>query len=792
MREFGTILRRLPHKVAMARVLAVFALAAAVLYLNSPASTVSAQEETPAPPTIEEVYLGDGSLFVRWKTADGPPNPDKHQIRYGETEDTMGSWTDVPSANRDVHPLSLYRYYIIEGLTNGTEYTVEVRGIYSDEDGNEVIGQVASDSYTPSELDDLSYSHTATPIGYLPEDDDYVEISWDSVPNSSVYTVSWTRGDGRLDKVTLNGSDHGDNEQNSKTLTADDGIDPGATHVVMVKATVNSTEYTYMGFTSVDIKGPPDRPKISAASGDTEAKTITVSWNAVDNADNYKVGYEGYYTVPFSGWIEVEETSYTFTNVTYDKKFVVFLTAVNEYGESPWDGKTRWESKTITVAPPKPPAPTGFVSTSQIVEAQGEDTLYMYMELSWDRANESDTYEVRYREHGEDNEFSQYQTSYALYYWGKYNDSLILEKAIYDIELRAVSEHGGKGPSVSITVGNDSDPTQIKDIPENMELVTGASTSFNFTEYFKGTGLSYVVGLQTLNADTGFYENVGLTEVPNIISGSISGSTLTLTAGQDAWKHADFKVWAVDTNGVALYDLFTIRIVEPDPAKLRKEFADINLENNGSAVFNMEDYFEGDGLTYEALVTTTHQKTGKEKTGALNTVARNKITGYWDGTLLRLTGGTATPQTLKMEIKATDTYEGTASDSFTVSLIKPTVPDAPNNPATLLKNFDDIEMSIGDTLSLDMSDYFSGDGLTYSVTLQTTNQVSGVVKTGALNKVARNKVTGTWDAAVKVLTLQGGHAVSQELTMTFTATDQYAGTASDELTFTLDNDEDYD
>ncbi len=82
----------------------------------------------------------------------------------------------------------------------------------------------------------------------------------------------------------------------------------------------------------------------------------------------------------------------------------------------------------------------------------------------------------------------------------------------------------------------------------------------------------------------------------------------------------------------------------------------------------MASHFSGDGLTYEVMVTTTHQRTGAEKTGALNSVARNKVSGSWNGDVLTLTGGRAVSQTLTIKVTATDQYGGTASDEFTFTL----------------------------------------------------------------------------------------------------------------------------
>ncbi len=96
-----------------------------------------------------------------------------------------------------------------------------------------------------------------------------------------------------------------------------------------------------------------------------------------------------------------------------------------------------------------------------------------------------------------------------------------------------------------------------------------------------------------------------------------------------------------------------------------------------------------------------------------------------------------------------------------------------------------LTLSDDQTHELDMADHFSGDGLTFTVEVTTTHQRTGQTKTGLLNEIARNKLSGSWDGSV--LTLEGGHATSQTLTVKITATDSEGGTASDEFTFTLNN-----
>ncbi len=248
-----------------------------------------------------------------------------------------------------------------------------------------------------------------------------------------------------------------------------------------------------------------------------------------------------------------------------------------------------------------------------------------------------------------------------------------------------------------------------------------------------------------------------------------------------------------------------------DPTTLIGLFNDAAIANGSTVALDMTQYFSGDDLVYTVEVTTTNQRTSQERSGALNEIARNKVRGGWnDGvTVLLLSGGTASPEDLTLSITATGAEGASASDSFTLSLVEETPAPGPDPapaplptstptptpeptatptpepvPPVLIAEFDDLTMSDDETVDIDMSDHFSGEGLTYEVMVTTTHQRTGQVKTAPINTVARNKVSDEWNG--NVLTLTAEHAVSQELTIEVTASNG-DGEASGSFVFTLDN-----
>ncbi len=85
-----------------------------------------------------------------------------------------------------------------------------------------------------------------------------------------------------------------------------------------------------------------------------------------------------------------------------------------------------------------------------------------------------------------------------------------------------------------------------------------------------------------------------------------------------------------------------------DPPTLIGLFNDASIANGSTVALDMADYFSGDDLLYTVEVTTTNQRTGQSKTGALNEVARNKVRGGWNDAMsvLMLSGGHAASQDL--------------------------------------------------------------------------------------------------------------------------------------------------
>ncbi len=102
--------------------------------------------------------------------------------------------------------------------------------------------------------------------------------------------------------------------------------------------------------------------------------------------------------------------------------------------------------------------------------------------------------------------------------------------------------------------------------------------------------------------------------------------------------------------------------------ELTDPFDDLTMAEDDTEALDMADHFSGEGLTYEVAVTTVHQGTGETRSSQLNEIARNKVTGAWNGSVLTLTAGHTVSQELTLTITATDNNGVAVSDEFTLTL----------------------------------------------------------------------------------------------------------------------------
>ena len=165
-------------------------------------------QSTPAAPTIDSVTSGDTTLTVAWTAPAGETGITAYDVRHIETsaDETMDSnWTEVDDAWT-----SGTLAYTITGLTNGTEYDVQVRAVNSNGDGTWSDTKTGTPALPAPTIDSaraddraalVSWSApTGITTGVAAYDVRYIETSADETmdANWTVEVDAWEDGGGSL------------------------------------------------------------------------------------------------------------------------------------------------------------------------------------------------------------------------------------------------------------------------------------------------------------------------------------------------------------------------------------------------------------------------------------------------------------------------------------------------------------------------------------------------------------------------------------------------------------------
>ena len=180
-----------------------------------------------------------------------------------------------------------------------------------------------------------------------------------------------------------------------------------------------------------------------------------------------------------------------------------------------------------------------------------------------------------------------------------------------------------------------------------------------------------------------------------------------------------------------------------------------------ATTITLSDHFGGESLSYGLVGWFQDSPTRHIREINLLTGTSNRVSASVEGDVLTLTGGNASPQAFKIIVTATDSSGQWRKDAFKVDLYS----EPAEAPALTGVGFPDVHIAKGERLRIPLDPVFRGKDLAYSVKVFTTHQIRGTTKYAPLNTVGRNKVTGSIDAN-NVLTLTGGRAVPQTLTLT--------------------------
>ena len=307
---------------------------------------------------------GDASVNLSW---DDPADDsiEKYQLKYGDATGLIQDWTDISLSDQYTTD------HEVTGLTNGTEYTVEVRAVNAAGDGQ-------SSSVTAMPGPPLAPANLTSSVG-----GSWVMLTWDDPMNPSITGYEVRHGDGHeweQDWMEIVLSDANTTEHTVGDLELE------REYVFQVRA-VNAAGAGEASEVTGKPQVPPSAPSgLTAISGDG---FVTLSWDdpAYPGLIGYQVRYvEGTMPLPET-WEDIEgshasTTSHTVGNLTNGRSYRFEVRGVNEAGPG--------ESAGVTGRPGGPQAPAGLSASA------GEAAVT----LSWEDPDDGTitVYEVRYDE----------------------------------------------------------------------------------------------------------------------------------------------------------------------------------------------------------------------------------------------------------------------------------------------------------------------------------------------------------------------------------------------------------
>ena len=212
--------------------------------------TIADDDEVPGAPTTLVATPGDAKVTLRWGAPSEPGTSTVTGYQYRVSSDagnTWGSWTDAGNVLEKE----------ISSLTNGTEYTFEVRAVSAAGDG----APSAEMTGTPKAAAPGQVTNVRVTAGVS-----QLAVSWDAVSGASGYRVQWKSGSQEYDATRQHVVTGG-----TATSYTIPGLTAGTEYTVRVIATRANAED---GAPSTEMTGtptaaaPPSAAALSAVVGD--------------------------------------------------------------------------------------------------------------------------------------------------------------------------------------------------------------------------------------------------------------------------------------------------------------------------------------------------------------------------------------------------------------------------------------------------------------------------------------------------------------------------------------------
>ena len=306
--------------------------------------TILDDDDVPGAPTNLAATPGDAKVTLSWGAPSDAGTSTVTGYEYRQSSDggsTWGSWTDAGDVLEKE----------VTGLTNGTEYTFEVRAVSAAGDGAAapITGTPAANAAPAfTSVDTASVAENTTTVLTV------VATDGDAEDDITGYALT---GGADISKFAIDGSSGALTFATAPDYENPTDAGPDNTYVVIVQATggagdraMTATQTITVTVTDDDTEAPgaPDAPTFPSAT----ASGLTVNWSAPANAGPAITDYDVRWRVktPPGSWTELEDTtdstdlSATITGLTASETYEVQVRAQNAEGTGEWsasgDGTT--------------------------------------------------------------------------------------------------------------------------------------------------------------------------------------------------------------------------------------------------------------------------------------------------------------------------------------------------------------------------------------------------------------------------------------------------------------------
>ncbi|MBR5415341.1 MAG: fibronectin type III domain-containing protein [Thermoguttaceae bacterium] len=257
------------------------------------------------PENLDVTAVSPSELVLTWKSV---PNADYYVVRY--TTDRI-SWTeDTTRETRyemTVTDTDTEIFFTVQAFSDKTKFAPSARSA--------PVSITPSTLETPQNLEATAASATA------------ISIVWDGVENADGYIVRyWTIRESSYTDVHV--------ADTSYVLTKASGNLTYHISVCAVDSQGHFKDSAFSGEVSL-IPGKLDTPTDVRAEVVTGESSILLTWDAVENADSYRITWHSSAS-PVKYYVQTKETSHTFTklNQNYKYYFTVQAIGVNPYTDS--------------------------------------------------------------------------------------------------------------------------------------------------------------------------------------------------------------------------------------------------------------------------------------------------------------------------------------------------------------------------------------------------------------------------------------------------------------------------